>query len=289
MGAGATSPPQISSRGGISAQTSRGETRPGRSSGGAGGRLRYRQRMGNGTPHGLRRVSSASLAVWAALAPVALVALVGLVALATPACSDEPTTIADDDASTGGPDPDGGPVPSAAPTGTTPPGPTGTTPPGPPNPPGPPATEPSDPALKGIVAAHNAARAAVVPAPSTPLPPMEWSESDAAVAKAYAAKCVFAHNAGRGPRGENLYANSGGTKTPAAVVGSWVSEAKNYNYATNICVGVCGHYTQVVWRDSVKLGCAMQRCTTGSPFGSGAWDNWVCDYSPAGNNGRKPY
>ena len=234
--------------------------------------------MSHDTLRGPRRVLSAGRG--------ALVAVVAL-GLLTPACSDAPQTLV------GEPAESDAEAPPATPSATSPPptptgSGTGTTPPGPPPPP--PAAEPSDPVLKGIVAAHNAARAAVVPAPATPLPQMMWSETDAAVARAYAAKCVFAHNAARGPRGENLYANSGGTKSPAAVVGSWVSEVKNYTYATNQCSGVCGHYTQVVWRDSVKVGCAMQRCTVNSPFGGGSWDNWVCDYSPAGNIvGRKPY
>jgi pathogenesis-related protein 1 len=240
--------------------------------------------MSHDPPHGLRRIFSASLGALVALSALALLA---------PACSDAPPTLVGEPPAGGeGAEPDAATSPAPSPSATTPPTPTGTgtgtAPPAPP--PGPPAAEPSDPVLKGIVAAHNAARAAVVPAPATPLPQMQWSESDAEVARAYAAKCVFAHNAARGPRGENLYANSGGTKSPAAVVGSWVSEAKNYTYATNQCSGVCGHYTQVVWRDSVKVGCAMQRCTVNSPFGGGAWDNWVCDYSPAGNFvGRKPY
>ena len=147
--------------------------------------------------------------------------------------------------------------------------------------------------MNGIVAAHNAVRAGVQPAASPPLANMQWSDEDAAVAKAYAAKCVFAHNPQRGQRGENIYAAGGGgstMKSPKAVVDSWASEAKNYTYATNQCSGVCGHYTQVVWRESVKVGCAAQRCTTNSPFGGGAWEFWVCNYSPPGNfNGRKPY
>ena len=156
--------------------------------------------------------------------------------------------------------------------------------------PTPPGAEPSG-ALNGMVAAHNAVRAAVNPKPATALPPVEWSDEDAKVAQDYAAKCVFAHNANRGPRGENIYASGGSGRTPKEVVDNWASEAKNYNYATNTCSGTCGHYTQVVWRDSVKIGCGMQKCTKNSPFGgSGTWEMWVCDYSPAGNfNGKKPY
>jgi pathogenesis-related protein 1 len=173
-------------------------------------------------------------------------------------------------------DPTGAPTPTGTGTGS------GTTP-------TPPGAEPSG-ALNGIVAAHNAVRAAVNPKPATALPPVQWSDEDAKVAQDYAAKCVFAHNPNRGPRGENIYASGGSGRTPKEVVDNWASESKNYNYAANSCSGTCGHYTQVVWRDSVKIGCAAQKCTKNSPFGGGAWEMWVCDYSPAGNfNGKKPY
>ena len=213
------------------------------------------------------------------------IAFASVVVLA--ACSDAPTTLGGGD-TTPGPAPSSDGTGSPAPTGTVPgttPTPTGTTPPA-----APPAAEPNDALVKGIVAAHNAVRASVNPVPATALPQMQWSEEDAAVARAYAAKCVFAHNAQRGQRGENIYASGGTGKTPNEVVQNWASEAKNYTYATNQCSGVCGHYTQVVWRESVKLGCAAQKCTTNSPFGGGTWELWVCDYSPPGNfNGRKPY
>ena len=54
---------------------------------------------------------------------------------------------------------------------------------------------------------------------------------------------------------------------------------------------VCGHYTQLVWRNSTLLGCAYARCTSNSPFqGVPTWDFWVCDYSPPGNwVGQRPY
>jgi uncharacterized protein YkwD len=175
--------------------------------------------------------------------------------------------------------------PTGSTTSTPTPTPTGTTT----STPTPPGAEPSG-ALNGIVAAHNAVRAAVNPAPATALPPVTWSDEDAKVAQDYAAKCVFAHNPNRGARGENIYASGGTGRTPKEVVGNWASEAKNYNYAANTCSGTCGHYTQVVWRDSVKIGCAAQKCTQNSPFGGGAWELWVCDYSPAGNfNGKRPY
>ena len=147
-----------------------------------------------------------------------------------------------------------------------------------------------DPSVAGIVAAHNAARAAVSPAPTSgPMPALVWSPSAYTTARTWAAGCQFAHNAGRGNLGENIFATSGST-TAQAVVTSWVSEKTSYNYAANSCSGTCGHYTQVVWAATTAIGCAAQNCTTGSPLGGGNWQFWVCDYSPPGNfGGQRPY
>lgn len=150
---------------------------------------------------------------------------------------------------------------------------------------GTPSNEPG--ALNGITALHNEARANVNPPASSPIPPLVWDPALAAIAQAYADKCVFEHSGGS--YGENLYASSGGS-TPADVVGSWVSEVADYDYATDSCSGVCGHYTQVVWAKSQKLGCGVTTCTQNSPFGGGSWENWVCNYDPPGNYvGEKPY
>jgi uncharacterized protein YkwD len=144
-----------------------------------------------------------------------------------------------------------------------------------------------------MLAAHNAARAAVNPAPSTPLPAMTWDATVATAAQSWADQCNFSHNTGG--YGQNLYASTArsasAAPTPQSVVDSWVSEVAYYDYATNSCTDVCGHYTQVVWRNSTLLGCGITYCTTGSPFSSSAtWYNVVCDYSPAGNYvGQKPY
>lgn len=144
-----------------------------------------------------------------------------------------------------------------------------------------------NPALNGITAEHNKARAAAQPTPSPALPALTWSSTVAATAQAWANKCNFAHNPNSG-YGENIYATSG-TATPAAVVADWVSEKADYNYSANSCSAVCGHYTQVVWRNSLRLGCGVKTCPAGSGF-SGPWQFWVCDYDPPGNfNGTRPY
>ncbi|HTJ80900.1 MAG TPA: pathogenesis-related family 1 protein [Polyangiaceae bacterium] len=144
--------------------------------------------------------------------------------------------------------------------------------------------------MNGMTAAHNVARANVSPPASTPIPPLSWSSDIAAVAQAYAENCVFEHS--MGDYGENLYAESGLDATPADVVDAWVGEVADYDYASNTCAAnaMCGHYTQVVWADSARLGCGVANCSTNSPFGSGDWVLWVCNYDPPGNYiGEKPY
>jgi pathogenesis-related protein 1 len=137
---------------------------------------------------------------------------------------------------------------------------------------------------------HNQARANVNPVPSTPLPSFSWDATVAAAAQAWADQCNFSHNTAG--YGQNLYASAGsGPPAPTAVVTSWVSEAAAYDYSSNACSGTCGHYTQVVWRSSTLLGCGFKACSTNTPFGA-QFPNWyivVCNYSPAGNNGSRPY
>ena len=103
-------------------------------------------------------------------------------------------------------------------------------------------------AMCGMVAAHNAIRAAA-PGANPALPPMTWDTA-------------------------------------------WASEQANYAYPANTCDGVpytsatfscstcpeCGHYTQIVWRTTITVGCGVASGCSGSfP------QVWVCDYLPAGN------
>lgn len=140
------------------------------------------------------------------------------------------------------------------------------------------------------VTAHNGVRGSAMPVPSPALPNVDWNEMAATQAADWAARCDFTH---RQPNtlGENIFASTS-SRTPTAVVTSWANEKSDYTYASNTCaVGKqCGHYTQIVWRSSVGIGCKTQQCTTGSPFGSGTWFFTVCNYSPAGNfTGQRPY
>jgi pathogenesis-related protein 1 len=95
--------------------------------------------------------------------------------------------------------------------------------------------------------------------------------------------CNLVHSSG--PYGENLAKGSSGTFTGVAAVNLWVNEKQNYDYNTNSCIngGQCLHYTQVVWSNSVHLGCARVQCTNG-------WWFVTCNYDSPGNVvGQTPY
>lgn len=127
--------------------------------------------------------------------------------------------------------------------------------------------------------AHNAARATVN------VGPMTWDNKVASFASNYANQrkgdCKLVHSGG--PYGENL-AGSRVDLTATAAVNLWVGEGPRYNYKSNTCVGgECRHYTQVVWRNSVRLGCAKVRCNNGGTI-------ITCNYDPPGNYAnQRPY
>lgn len=148
------------------------------------------------------------------------------------------------------------------------------------------AEEPA--AIRGITAAHNAARAEAASSTGKSIPPLTWSSSLADVAQGWANQCRFQHS--KKGYGENLFATSG-QATPAEAVGSWLSEKKFYDDRRNRCRrGECRHYTQVMWARSMRVGCAVANCTGNSPLGRGAWQFWVCEYDPPGNYiGERPY
>ncbi|KAF8731672.1 hypothetical protein HU200_015600 [Digitaria exilis] len=133
---------------------------------------------------------------------------------------------------------------------------------------------------------HNSPRADVAVAGVT------WNATVAAYAQGYADQraagdCQLVHSGG--PYGENLFWGSSGYAWAASdAVGAWVAEKQYYNHATNTCSAPsgksCGHYTQVVWRASVSIGCARVVCSNNGGVVI------ICNYSPPGNViGQSPY
>ena len=143
------------------------------------------------------------------------------------------------------------------------------------------------PFAQAFVDAHNDARGRAQPTPSPALPDLAWDDGLAEIAADWAAGCVFEHSTGT--TGENLAAFSNSVE-PKVVVDAWFSEIADYDYADNSCAPgkQCGHYTQVVWRTTERVGCALQVCDNLRGFGPAEY--WVCEYDPAGNwVGQKPY
>lgn len=139
--------------------------------------------------------------------------------------------------------------------------------------------------------------------------PLVWDDSLAAMAKKWADVCYWGHwrdeqktKAKLGSdwfapaklAGENLTVWNGATpgKTPGEHgVQAWIDEEPFFNCATGECDGgVCGHYTQMIWNDTGKVGCALRTCSSLDPR---SWDTQllgknnvkylVCQYDPPGN------
>jgi uncharacterized protein YkwD len=131
-----------------------------------------------------------------------------------------------------------------------------------------------------MLAAHNAVRT------RAGVPPLTCSNELASVARQWAASLLhngkFSHTP-NSKYGENLFEVRGSKASPAEVVGEWAAEAKDYNPAKNTCRegAVCGHYTQLIWRRTKHVGCAVAR--------GGGREFWVCNYDPPGNwVGQRP-
>lgn len=135
---------------------------------------------------------------------------------------------------------------------------------------------------RAFVNEHNAVRAKLG------LPQVAWDKKVARYARQWARKiastgCVMKHS--MGPYGENVFWGGGNQWTPADAVKLWVSEAPDYDIKLNECAAtkVCGHYTQVVWKESVRLGCDRVECPSGDVF-------ITCNYDPPGNYiGERPF
>jgi len=130
------------------------------------------------------------------------------------------------------------------------------------------------------------------------MPRVFWDSELAEHSKNYSRLCVWEHSGPHGFNnldygyGENLYASTHtgmtGAKLSNIGVDSWGLEWKDYNPIDNTCSKVCGHYTQVVWETSVRIGCGVTEC---SDIDGLSWGGTlvVCQYWPPGNYPTVPY
>jgi hypothetical protein len=145
------------------------------------------------------------------------------------------------------------------------------------------------PVMTDLLNAHNAKRALHC------TPKLQWDQAIADAALAWAKKCTNTHesqdahpvNPNPSQWGENLmtFRPAGQTKDADALQNSWYCEINWYKFEAPKWAGgskngcdppVNGHFTQLVWKDTTKVGCAKTQCSFG--------DYWVCKYSKPGNN-----
>ncbi|KAI3774636.1 hypothetical protein L1987_49195 [Smallanthus sonchifolius] len=120
------------------------------------------------------------------------------------------------------------------------------------------------------------------------LPPLTWDDTVAEFAKNFAAErkddCALVHSKPPRKYGENLAYGPELNATGAVFL--WGREKAFYDYDTNTCSPGkrCGHYTQIVWKDTLKVGCDRVMCTN-TPM-----CYVICSYDPPGNYiDTKPY
>jgi len=153
-----------------------------------------------------------------------------------------------------------------------------------------------------MLCAHNNLRRSIPspqPVPDPPLPALTWNAELAEFARAYAEACTYEHSdpASREKAfgqwvGENIAAATADTYSNQGIFNLWAHEAADYDYASNTCEGPdCGHYTQIIWRETTQVGCAKATCDTlTNEEDMGRADYWVCEYLPGGNiTGQRPY
>ncbi|KAK2146939.1 hypothetical protein LSH36_578g01083 [Paralvinella palmiformis] len=125
-----------------------------------------------------------------------------------------------------------------------------------------------------------------------------WHEELASMAQEWAERCRWEHgNPTRDPKpfqwiGQNILYISGYSTDMKTLTKYWHDEVKHYSYSSNACAGhkSCGHYTQVVWANTNRLGCGKTMCDPASFGMSQPVLFVVCNYGPGGNFiGQKPY
>ncbi len=132
-----------------------------------------------------------------------------------------------------------------------------------------------------LLAVHNAERRAVG------TPALVWDAGLAAAAAAYGpelarrGRLVHSPDAERPGQGENLWMGTRGGYRVEEMAGSWAAEKRLFrpgafpNVSSSGHWSDVGHYTQMIWRSTSRLGCAVHR--------SERWDFLICRYVAPGN------
>ncbi|MEO9532073.1 MAG: CAP domain-containing protein [Crocinitomicaceae bacterium] len=114
------------------------------------------------------------------------------------------------------------------------------------------------------------------------VPPVVWDDDLAAYADKWAQrlalKCEMKHRS-KDNYGENIYWHSG-ESNEVKVVDKWAAEEKYFNHNDLFYrkgkSSKYGHYSQIIWRKTKRIGAAVRTCKNGGQI-------WVCNYDPPGN------
>ena len=128
----------------------------------------------------------------------------------------------------------------------------------------------------------------------------EWADSEAARLKTLSFEAGRPQHRQNNPNGENLYTgwSTPGTpdRLPVRAVQWWFSEQIYYDVDSSTCSAppneTCGHYTQVVWAATQRLGCGRSEWQSKNAKSETVKNQclWVCNYAPPGNvTGQRPY
>jgi Cysteine-rich secretory protein family len=132
-----------------------------------------------------------------------------------------------------------------------------------------------------VLGRHNAERR------RAGVPPLKWDFALADGARAYANELarsnVLRHSPRTGRRGigENLWKGTRDYYRPTVMVGAWASERSMFqaahfpNVSTTGNWADVGHYTQMIWPGTQRVGCAIAKAPRS--------DVLVCRYWPSGN------
>lgn len=155
---------------------------------------------------------------------------------------------------------------------------------------------------------------------ATDMKRLQWDAKLETVAQNWANQCQWQHNSNRATEynalsptdingnpiagsesvGENLAYFASSALTAASLeyalsgYKAWVDEGQDYSMGafnvSDFCDNEpCGHFTQVIWANTYKVGCAVNYCAAGT-VSSLASTYLVCDYASAGNYiGQMPY
>lgn len=110
-----------------------------------------------------------------------------------------------------------------------------------------------------------------------------WDDALAESAQQYADQCYFEHS--NTPYGENLGL---GQHNMTSLISQFYDEYRLYDFNYPVYSPETGHFTQVIWSGTDKIGCGVSLCAEGmkdrnGPIQNKLTKNWVCHYSPPGN------